>query len=94
MREQGLTLQVDRQNGYGMQPILPVTVHVKKIKSAARQRYGDGDRVVKGEQIFKGPFTPDESEGKGESFIWCLPFILRSFLLVIRFYTFAWCEWA
>ena len=25
------------------QPILPVTVSVKKIKGAARQRYGDGD---------------------------------------------------
>ena len=29
-----------------MQPILPVTLPVKKIKGAARQRYVDGDGVV------------------------------------------------
>ena len=34
----------------GMQPILPVTVSVKKIKSAACQCYGDGDEVVRCEQ--------------------------------------------
>ena len=33
-----------------MQPILPVTVSVKKIKGAARQCYGDGDGVVLCEQ--------------------------------------------
>ena len=36
----------------GMQPILPITVSVKKIKSAARQRYDDGDEVVRCEQTF------------------------------------------
>ena len=30
----------------GMQPILPITVTVKKIKGTARQCYGDDDRVV------------------------------------------------
>ena len=30
----------------GMQPILPITVPIKKIKGAARQRYGDGDVVA------------------------------------------------
>ena len=30
----------------GMQPILPVTLLVKKIKGAARQRYVDGDGGV------------------------------------------------
>ena len=34
----------------GTQPILPVTVSIKKIKGAARQCYGDGDRVVQCEQ--------------------------------------------
>ena len=34
----------------GVQPILPVTVPVKKIKDAARQCYGDGDGVVRCEQ--------------------------------------------
>ena len=34
----------------GTQPILPITVSVKKIKGAAHQRYGEGDRVVRCEQ--------------------------------------------
>ena len=80
----------------GVQPILPITVPVKKIKSTARQCYGDGDGVVQGEQTFKGIFTSDESEGKGENFLWCLPFILWSFLLGVWSYAFAlafaWCE--
>ena len=67
----------------GIQPILPITVPVKKIKSTARQCYSDGDGVVWCEQSFKGPFTADESEGKGENCLWCLPFILWSFLLVV-----------
>ena len=29
-----------------MQPILPVTVPIKKIKGATRQRYGDGDGIA------------------------------------------------
>ena len=33
-----------------MQPIIPVTVTVKKIKGAAHQRYGDG--VARCEQTF------------------------------------------
>ena len=40
-----------------MQPILPVTVPVKKIKGAARQRYGDGDGVVRCKQILTFAFT-------------------------------------
>ena len=36
----------------GMQPILPVTVLVKKIKGAAHQCYGHGDGVVRCEQTF------------------------------------------
>ena len=35
-----------------MEPILSVIVPVKKIKGAARQCYGDGDGVVRCEQIF------------------------------------------
>ena len=31
--------------GIDLQPILPVTVPVKKIKGAARQRYGDSDGI-------------------------------------------------
>ena len=34
----------------GVQPILSVTVSVKKIKGAARQRYGDSNGVVRCEQ--------------------------------------------
>ena len=34
----------------GMQPILPLTLSVTKIKCAARQRYGDGDGVARYEQ--------------------------------------------
>ena len=34
----------------GMQPIVPVTVSVKKIKGATHQSYGDGDGVVQCEQ--------------------------------------------
>ena len=34
----------------GMQPILPITMLVKKIKSAARQCYGDGAGDVRCEQ--------------------------------------------
>ena len=30
----------------GMQPILLITLPVKKIKSAVRQHYGDGDAVI------------------------------------------------
>ena len=56
----------------------------KKGQSAARQCYGDGYGVFQCEQTFKGPFTPDESEGKGESFLWCLPFILWSFSLSLK----------
>ena len=33
-----------------MQPILPVTLTVKKIKGAAHQSYGDSDGVVRCEQ--------------------------------------------
>ena len=40
-----------------MQPILPVTVPVKKIKGATRQRYGDGDGVVRCKQILTFAFT-------------------------------------
>ena len=42
---------IDGQNEYAT--ILPTTVPVKKIKSAARQCYGDGDGVVWYEQTFK-----------------------------------------
>ena len=35
-----------------MQPILPVTLLVKKIKGAARQHHGDGDGVVWCEKTF------------------------------------------
>ena len=41
-----------------MQPILPITVH---IKSAARQRYDDGDGVVRCKQTLRGLFTPNDS---------------------------------
>ena len=34
----------------GMQPILPITVSIKKIKGAARQCYGNGDGVIWCEQ--------------------------------------------
>ena len=34
----------------GMQPILPVTVPIKKIKGVTSQCYGDGDGVVRCEQ--------------------------------------------
>ena len=34
----------------GMQPILPVTVPIKKIKGVTNQCYGDGDGVVRCEQ--------------------------------------------
>ena len=34
----------------GMQPILPVTMPIKKIKVATRQCYGDADGVVRCEQ--------------------------------------------
>ena len=37
----------------GMQPILPVTVPVKKIKGADRQHYIDGDVNTQCEQTFK-----------------------------------------
>ena len=37
----------------GMQPILPFTVPVKKIKDAARQRYIEGDGVAWCEQTFR-----------------------------------------
>ena len=36
-----------------MQPILAVTVPVKKIKGAARQCYGEGDGIVQCEQALK-----------------------------------------
>ena len=39
----------------GMQPILPVTVAVIKIKGAAHQSYGDGMGVARCEQTFKDP---------------------------------------
>ena len=29
----------------GIQPVLPVTVAIQKIRGDARQRYGHGDRV-------------------------------------------------
>ena len=35
-----------------MQPILPITVPVKKIKGAAHQCYGDSDEVVRCERTF------------------------------------------
>ena len=34
----------------GMQPILSITVSIKKIKGAAHQCYGDSDGVVRCEQ--------------------------------------------
>ena len=37
----------------GMQPILPITVPVKKIKGATRQCFGDGDGVIRCEQAFQ-----------------------------------------
>ena len=37
----------------GVQPILAVTVSVKKIKGFARQRYGDGEEVVRRERSLK-----------------------------------------
>ena len=37
----------------GMQLILPVIVPVKKIKSSARQCYGDGDEVGRCEQVVR-----------------------------------------
>ena len=37
----------------GIQPILPITVTVKKIKDAAHKCYGDGDGVVLCERAFK-----------------------------------------
>ena len=37
----------------GIQPILPVTVTVKKIKGVARQCYGDGDEVIQCEQALR-----------------------------------------
>ena len=40
-----------------MQPILPVTVLIKKIKGAARQRYGDSDGVRWGEQAFTSDWS-------------------------------------
>ena len=40
----------------GVQPILPITVPVKKIKGAARQYYSDGDGVVQYEQSFSDSF--------------------------------------
>ena len=40
----------------GMQPILPITVPVKKNKGAAHQYYGDGDEVIWCEQTFSGCF--------------------------------------
>ena len=40
----------------GMQPILPITVNVEKIKGATRQHYSDGDRVIWCEQTFKAHF--------------------------------------
>ena len=36
----------------GIQPILPITVHIKKIKGAAHLCYSDGDGVVRYEQTF------------------------------------------
>ena len=36
----------------GMQPILPVTVPVKKIKGATHQCYGGGDGGIRCEQTF------------------------------------------
>ena len=39
---------IDRQ--MGLQPVLPVTVPIKKIEGAHRQCYGDGDGVVRCEQ--------------------------------------------
>ena len=35
-----------------MQPILPITVHARKMKGAARQLFRDGDGVVRSEQTF------------------------------------------
>ena len=40
----------------GMQPILPITVPVKKIKGAARQYYSDGDGVGQYEQSFSDSY--------------------------------------
>ena len=37
----------------GMEPILPITVPVKKIKNAARQRLSDADRVALCKQAFR-----------------------------------------
>ena len=42
----------------GMQPILPVTVPIKKIKGATHQCYGDGDGVVRCEQTFSSLLCP------------------------------------
>ena len=43
----------------GMQPILPVTLPVKKIKGAARQYYGDDDRAIWCKQTFtRNVFSP------------------------------------
>ena len=37
----------------GMQPILPITVAVKKIKGVARQQCSDGNLVILCEQSFR-----------------------------------------
>ena len=41
----------------GIQPIIPVPVTHQKIKSAAFQRYGDGNGVVQCEHTFKVHIT-------------------------------------
>ena len=55
----------------GMQPILSVTVPIKKIKDAARQCYSDGDGVVRREWAFT-LFQLQDNKQK------CLVLIVRS----------------
>ena len=40
----------------GMQPVLPITLTIKKIKGTARQCYSDGDGVVRCEWTFTCKF--------------------------------------
>ena len=44
----------------GMQPILPVSVSVKKIKGVARQHYSNGEGVVRCEQTSKTKKTKNK----------------------------------
>ena len=45
-----------------MQPILPITVPIKKINGATRQCYGDGDGVVRCEQTLKRNNVPGPAQ--------------------------------